>query len=327
MTHQQADAQARYVAWARKRMTPWFSARKRAVQMVRDGVPIPETCRQLGVDRQWLHKWWRRFLEGGKHWEALRNRSSRPHRIRSTRHLHVDAVLAAKKRFPHLGAMKLKLVAKLSIGHSTVHRILQQNKACKRVKKVWRKWRRFRRPYANYLWQIDITQVPTKKGGWVHIATVLDDHSRFILASRTYEKDLTQADTIQLVRSTIHQWGSPRQILTDHGCQFDQVSEAPSLFTQTLDQWSIQHIMGRPHHPRTQGKIERWHKSLKHEWFGYRDVQEDAEGVRRLLLEWVEHYNTERPHWSLGLQTPVEVFAASFSISHEVAALVNEVLG
>ena len=82
--------------------------------------------------------------------------------------------------------------------------ILRDHDAVQRRKQLWRKYRRFQRPYANYLWQIDITQVPTT-GPWVFIASVIDDHSRPILASRTYDKDLTQADTIQLVRQAVKQ--------------------------------------------------------------------------------------------------------------------------
>ena len=325
MTQHSTSAQARYVAWARKGMCTWFAARKRAVQLWQDGMTVRGICKALRVSKQWLWKWIKRFQAGGE--AALRDHSSRPHRIHRTRDQHVEAVLEAKQRYPHLGVVKLCLVANLSVSHGTALAILRDHNAVKRRKKLWRKYRRFQRPYANYLWQIDITQVPTTTGPWVFIATVIDDHSRCILASRTYDKDLTQADTIQLVRQAVKQWGRPRQILTDHGCQFDQVSEAPSLFTQTLDAWGIQHIMGRPHHPRTQGKIERWHRSLKHEWFGYREVQADATGVRHLLLDWIQHYNTERPHWSLGLRTPLEVYLESSSVAHELTRRVNEVLG
>lgn len=325
MTHHSTSAQARYVAWARKGMCTWFAARKRAVQLWRDGMAISAICAGLGVAKQWLHKWIRRFRDGGKHWDALRDRSSRPHETHRTRDQHVAAVLEAKAKWPHLGAVKLQLVANLPVSHGTVTRILREHGAPRR-KKLWRTYRRFRRPYANYLWQIDITPVPTK-GPWAHIATVLDDHSRCVLASRVFEKDLNQADTIQLVRQAVKFWGRPRQILTDHGAQFDTVAEEPSLFTQALDAWGIQHIMGRPHHPRTQGKIERWHRSLKHEWFGYHSVQEDTEGVRRILRDWVDHYNTERPHWSLALRTPLEVYLESSSVVHELGQAVNEVLG
>lgn len=327
MTHHQTSVPARYVEWARKGICTWFSARKHVVQLYRDGMDVAQICLAVGVDRQWMHKWIGRFKAGGRHWDALRDRPSRPHKIHATRHAYRDQVMAAKQEYPHLGVVKLQLVAQLPIGHSTVHKILQENGALKRVKRIWKKWRRFCRPYANYLWQIDITQVPTKNGRWCFIATVLDDHSRCILASRCYEQDLTQADTIQLVRDTIRQWGKPRQILTDHGCQFDQVAEAPSLFTQALAQWEIRHIMGRPYHPQTQGKIERWHRSLKHEWFGYHEVQADMAGVRLLLESWLEHYNTVRPHWSLDLRTPLEVYLESSSTTHEVATIVNGVSG
>lgn len=324
MTHHETSAHAQYVAWARKGMASWYSARKRAVQLWRDGMKVPAICEALRVSKQWLWKWIKRFQQAGV--EGLRDRSSRPHRIHRTRDQHAHAVLQAKKQYPHLGVVKLCLVARLPVSHGTALSILREHNQVKRRKRLWRKYRRFQRPWANYLWQLDITQVPTKAGPWVFIATIIDDHSRCILASRTYEKDLTQADTIQLVRQAVKLWGRPRQILTDHGCQFDQVSKVPSLFTQALDAWGIQHIMGRPHHPRTQGKIERWHRSLKHEWFGYRDIQEDAAGVQVLLDAWLEHYNTERPHWSLALRTPLEVYLESSSVAHELTRSVNEVL-
>jgi putative transposase len=237
-------------------------------------------------------------------------------------------ILDLKKRFPHYGAQKLKAVGNIPLAHTTIHKVLQENGACQRKKRIWRKYRRFERPFSNYLWQFDYCQVPTKNDGWIFIGTILDDHSRFVIASRTHDKEPTMADAIALVKAAVRQWGAPRQILTDRGGTFTHTGDEPSLFTQFLeDHLGIDHIMGRPHHPRTQGKIERWHRSLKHEWFYQHDVQPDREAVQHLLDSWIEHYNAERPHWALNLRTPAEVYLGSLFLTEEVARAVNEVPG
>ncbi len=317
------------VAWARRKLCPWRKARKQAIQDLRDGWTITQLAQQANVSRQWLHHWWHRFLDASKHWESLHDRPSTPHTTpQKRRHLHTHQILQAKKNHPGLGAVKLAILAQLPLGHTTIHQVLRENHACTPRKRVWRKYRRFCRPFPNYLWQLDITQVPLQGGDWVFIASLIDDHSRFLLASKCFRQELNTGDVVGLVQDTIHQWGRPRQILTDRGCQFTAThSDDPSLFTLTLDALGIRHIMGRPHHPRTQGKIERWHRSLKHEWFAYRAVQDRLEDVARLLGGWLEFYNFERPHWSLGLRTPGEVHLGSLFLSEPIARAVNEVSG
>lgn len=294
----------------------------------RDGYSKAWICQAMQVTRQWLNKWIKRWIDGGRSWKALDNSPPIPKTIHKKRDTWKQKILELKNRFPHYGAQKLKLVGGIPLSHTTLHRVLQENGACERKKRTWRKYRRFARPFANYLWQMDFCQVPTKKEGWVYIGTLLDDHSRFVIASRSYKQYPTAADAIHLVKAAVRQWGAPRQILTDRGNQFTHEGDTPSLFTQVLeDHLGIEHLMGRPHHPRTQGKIERWHRSLKHEWFYRNDVQPDREAVRRLLDGWVEHYNLERPHWALKNQVPMEIFLGSLIISEDLARAVNEVPG
>ena len=317
----------RAVEWARERLSrTWYQARKAAVDHWRRDKSVAWICVAMSVDRQWVHKWVDRWLVAGKSWAGLRDRSSRPHRMHRRRDAHVDAVIGARRRYPHLGAAKLCVVAKLELSHDTVHRILAQHGLVKKSKKRgWTKVRRFQRPTPNYLWQLDITQVKAKDGV-VWIATLLDDCTRFVIASKDYEQDLNAGDVVGLVRDAIGMWGKPRQVLTDRGTQFhSNQSEDPSMFTLALHALGIQHIRARPRHPRTCGKIERWHRSLKREWLDQHPQPENRAHLRAILDAWIEHYNTVRPHWALGNRVPVEAFLEGFYLEDDLYRLVNEV--
>jgi transposase InsO family protein len=298
------------------------------MKFYRDGYSKTWICQAMQVSRQWLNKWIRRWLEGGRSWKALDNEPPIPKTIHRRRDEWADQILELRKKFPHFGAHKLKIVGEIPLNHNTIHAVLQENGACKRVKRIRRKYKRFTRPFPNYLWQIDITQVETKKDGWVFIFSVVDDHSRFLLAKQTHKREPGMADAIRLVQRAVRQWGRPRQILTDRGGQFTHQGDTPSLFTQLLEDYlGIEHIMGRPHHPRTQGKVERVQGSTKHEWLYRPEELLDQAHVERLLDEWFEHYNAVRPHWSLNLRTPAEVFLGGLFLSEELARAVNEVSG
>lgn len=280
----------------------------------------------MNVDRQWVHKWINRWLEAGKSWTGLRDRSSRPHRIHRKRDDLADAVIAARRRHPGLGPKKLQIVANLPLSHDTIHHVLVDHGLSKPSKKRgFEKVRRFERPNPNYLWQYDITQVKTREG-IAYVATLIDDCSRFVLASKDFAQDLTAADVIQLVRDAIRQWGKPQQILTDRGIQFwsDQSME-PSMFTLALYQNGIRHITARPRHPRTCGKIERWHRTLKREWLAMQPQLATRAELRQSLDAWIEYYNTVRPHAALDYRLPVDAHLEGLYLDQELCRLVNEV--
>ena len=294
---------------------------------MRDGRSFEWVAAAMRISDQWIRKWWTRFRLGGKHWSALEDGSRRPHRIHTRRHEHVDAVLAAKAQFPHMGPMKLKIVAQIQLGHDAIARILREARLVKLVKRHWYQYRRFQRPFPNYLWQLDFKEFFRGDGRKVWAANLIDDHSRFLLSSRCFEACPTTADAIAVVEAAIRLWGRPRQVLTDRGAQFSNNVRAdhPSLFTQWLDNRGIQHIRARPYHPQTCGKIERWHGSLNREWFAYQLQPATLEEAQNLLDRWVVHYNTVRPHQALGYRVPVEVYAAGLTTEEELLRLVNEV--
>ena len=125
---------------------------------MRDGRSFEWVAAAMRISDQWIRKWWTRFRLGGKHWSALEDGSRRPHRIHTRRHEHVDAVLAAKAQFPHMGPMKLKIVAQIQLGHDAIARILREARLVKLVKRHWYQYRRFQRPFPNYLWQLDFKE-------------------------------------------------------------------------------------------------------------------------------------------------------------------------
>jgi transposase InsO family protein len=315
------------VQWARKKLCPWKKARKAAIRLRRDGRNTGWICAAMQVDRQWLDKWWNRWRHGGKTWDALDDRSRRPHRIHTKRHAFVGEILAAKINYPYMGAKKIRVVAQIPLSHDTIHRVLRDHEWAKVRKKRWTKLRRFRRPFPNYLWQFDFKVFHLADGREAWAANLIDDHSRFLLASKVFPGQPTTGDALAVVFGAIRMWGKPLQVLTDRGGQFHQEnSDAPSFFTLALDKLDIRHIKARPRHPRTCGKIERWHGSLNREWFAYQDQPTTYWDAQRLMDRWVEHYNTVRPHQALKYQLPVEVFATGLSITEDLVRAVNEVI-
>ena len=318
---------SRTVEWARRKLCPWRTPRKQAVKLVRDGKPIEWVAEAMRISDQWVRRWWDRFRLGGKHWSCLEDRSRRPHRIHVRRLAHVDHVLEAKQQYPHMGSMKLKIVAQIPLSHDTIHRILREARLVKAVKRHWYQYRRFQRPFPNYLWQLDFKEFFRTDGRKVWAANLIDDHSRFLLSSRCFDQTPTTADAIAVVEAAMRLWGRPRQVLTDRGAQFSNNVHAdhPSLFTQWLDNRGVRHIRARAYHPQTCGKIERWHGSLNREWFAYQLQPSNLQEAQNLLDRWVVHYNTVRPHQALGYRVPVEVYSAGLTMEEELLRLVNEV--
>ena len=159
----------------------------------------------------------------------------------------------------------------------------------------------------NQLWQTDFTYLKVIGWGWFYLSTVLDDFSRYILAWKlcTTMSATDVSDTLQvaLQGSGLNQvkvLHRPR-LLSDNG---------PSYVSSELGEWlednGIRHIRGRPYHPMTQGKIERYHRSMKN-----RILLENyylPGQLEQSIAEFVEYYNSCRYHESLDNLTPADVY-------------------
>jgi putative transposase len=159
----------------------------------------------------------------------------------------------------------------------------------------------------NQLWQTDFTYLKVTGWGWYYLSTVLDDFSRFIVAwklcATMRASDVTQTLDLALASCGLDQVTvvhRPR-LLTDNGSSY-----IAGDLAEWLDGRGIEHIRSAPRHPQTQGKIERWHQTLKNRILlehYYRPGD-----LERQVSAFVEHYNHTRSHESLGNLTPADVY-------------------
>ena len=281
------------------------------------GANVAELCRRFGVSRPCLYKWLRRFAEGGR--AALEERSRRPqHSPGQLTPERAAALVELRKRHPCWGARKL-LARLAQCGQkelpaaSTAHRVLVRHGLIEDAATAGhRPWQRFERAAPNELWQMDF------KGHFAlgntqrcHPLTILDDHSRYGLRLQACAGE-TELQVRQQLEHTFSRYGLPRQILCDYGPPWGN-GAAPERWT-ALTVWllrlgiSVTH--GRPRHPQTQGKDERFHRTLKAELLARRDLHDLAQ-AQAAFDHWLGIYNTERPHQALGMATPLSRYQPS----------------
>jgi transposase InsO family protein len=173
-------------------------------------------------------------------------------------------------------------------------------------------WQRFEHEQPNALWQIDFKgDFPTLRGPCVAL-TLLDDHSRFNLTlTACTHKGLS---TVQpLLQQVFRRYGMPVRINADNGAPWGSPSGVHHGLSQ-LSVWLIRNGIrvshSTPYHPQTNGKLERFHKTLEQEVLAKRAFT-DAADVQQAFDDWRASYNTERPHDSLGLDTPAKRYQPS----------------
>ena len=159
----------------------------------------------------------------------------------------------------------------------------------------------------NQLWQTDFTYFKVIGWGWFYLSTILDDYSRYIIAwklcTTMRTDDVTETLSLALKASGCDKADvahKPR-LLSDNGSSYISGDLAEWLGERGMD-----HVRGAPYHPQTQGKIERWHQTLKN-----RVLLENyylAGDLENQIDAFVEHYNFERYHESLGNVTPADVY-------------------
>lgn len=150
-------------------------------------------------------------------------------------------------------------------------------------------------PRPNMLWHVDWTDCPfTKK----KLIAFIDDHSRFLVHGEYFE-NATSENTIIAFQNAISKYRKPTHILSDNGLQFTPAKNrggVNGLFAQFCINNEIKHILGRVHHPQTNGKIERW--------FGTYKLEFDERFNN--LDEFIDFYNKERLHQGIGYKHPIE---------------------
>jgi transposase InsO family protein len=291
------------------------AAEKAEVIRLVDGsdLSVRRTLAELGVQRSTFYAWYRRYAEDGVAGLVAKKPAAQRYwnRIPPTvRQGVVDAALADPEQSARELAWQLTDRTGHFLSESSVYRILKAadlltSPAYLVLQAADRFAHPTRRP--NELWQTDFTYLKVVGWGWYYLSTVLDDYSRYILAwtltTTMQASDVTA--TLDLARAqagvdqvpVIHR---PR-LLSDNGPCY--VSSALGAY---LTQHGMTHTRGAPYHPMTQGKIERYHRSMKN--VVKLDVYHSPWELQRAIERFVEHYNHRRLHESLQNVTPADMY-------------------
>lgn len=280
------------------------------------GANRSELCRRFGIARSNGYKWLMRYLAQGR--DGLADRSRRPH---SSPHRTSAVVEAAVLRIRDdsnnaWGGRKIARTLAREDGPaapaaSTITQILRRHGKLERpAGEHPGPFQRFERSQPNELWQMDFKGDFATAAGRCHPLTVLDDHSRYALG---LEACVTQQDrsTRERLTAVFRRYGLPDAMLMDNGTPWGDCGGGHlTAFTVWLMRLGIRVTHGRPYHPQTQGKDERFHRTLKAEVLLGRHFADLAE-CQHAFDHWRHRYNHERPHQALDLATPSQRYRQS----------------
>ena len=173
-------------------------------------------------------------------------------------------------------------------------------------------YKRWERGRPMELWQMDVVGgVLLENGTECKILTGIDDHSRFMVCAGIMTRAISRQVCGHLA-AALEQYGAPEEILTDNGKVFTNrfgLTPTELLFDRICRDNGVNHLLTAPFSPTTTGKIERFHRTLRHEFLTAR-IFSSLEVAQRELDHWINDYNTKRPHQSLKMATPAERFYA-----------------
>ena len=285
--------------------------------VISDGLSISQVASKVGVSRQTLHSWLARYEAEGL--EGLVDRSHRPVSCPHQMPAAVEAALLELRRSrPYWGPRRLvfeldKRGVRPLPSESAAYRALVRAQMIDphlRDRRS-RKWKRWERGAPMELWQMDVVGgFPLADGTSAKALTGIDDHSRMCVCARLMARERTRA-VCDGLRASLSTYGAPVQILTDNGKVFTGRFNHPPvevLFDAICRENGIEHLLTQPRSPTTTGKIERFHRTLRLEFLSDRAPFANLKAAQYALDEWVQSYNTDRPHQALQMATPQSRF-------------------
>lgn len=299
---------------------PWLETdvRDQRIQFVlavrRGTAPVSAVCRAFGISRTTGYKWLRREAAAGSV-AALADRSRRPHHSpHRTPAAVVARVGALRAHFGWGGAKLAPLLAAegYRLTPRTIDRWIQREGWTRADAAPAPAPHRFTHAAPNDLWQMDAKGAyPLADQRRCHTLSVLDDHSRFVVGLTPLLTLHTGGVRAALIRSFEH-YGVPAAMLMDHGAPWWSPAGAGGLtrLGVFLLQQGIRVVFSAVRHPQTQGKVERFHRTLAERlrWVG---VPTTLPSFTRTLAWFREEYNYLRPHAALGLTPPAHHFTPS----------------
>ena len=299
---------------------PWqeysvMELRHEFLQLAQQGkLSFSELCQRFDISRKTGYKWLKRFQAEGL--TGLADRSRRPRRSPSrSEETMAQRVLAVRDEFGW-GARKIKTylenAGEKTVAKSTVHAILRREQRVRTdIASQSGPWHRFSYERPNQLWQMDF------KGHYAlatqqrcHPLTMLDDHARYSLCLQACQNQQTETVQSHLI-ATFRRYGLPERMLMDNGSPWSgAVDHGYTPLTVWLLRLGVGVIHGRPFHPQTQGKEERFHRTIKVEVLGQR-LFADFSAMQRRFDEWRHCYNHLRPHEALAMDVPAKHYQPS----------------
>jgi transposase InsO family protein len=246
----------------------------------------------------------------------LADRSRRPHSSPSSTAAELQAqVLAVRREHPAWGGRKIAHVlardAGVQLAPSTAHSVLRRHGLISpAASQAATAWRRFEHEAPNALWQIDFKGHFATDSARCYPLTVLDDHSRFNVVLQAL--DCQRREPVQCtLQRTFERYGLPERINADNGPPWGAPMDgALTALGVWLIRLGVRLSHSRPAHPQTNGKDERFHRTMNAEVLLGRRFR-DLDDAQRQFSRWRHVYNFERPHEAIGMQTPASRYAAS----------------
>jgi transposase InsO family protein len=275
---------------------------------------VTAVCEAFGISRTTGYKWLARY-GATRTVTALSDRSRRPHHSPQRTSAAVMARVIALRTLFGWGGEKLAPLLRaegITLAPRTIDRIIAREGLTRADVPPTPARRRFTRAAPNELWQMDAKgHYPLGPGRRCHPLSVLDDHSRYAVG--LYALPTLQAPGVRAALiDCFEHYGVPQAMLMDHGTPWWGTSNAAGLSTLSvfLLQQGLRLLHGRVRHPQTQGKVERFHRTLgeRLRWWG---LPVDLAGFAVALAEFRDEYNQVRPHEALGQQPPTLHYAAS----------------
>ena len=274
---------------------------------------VKQTLAELDVPRSTFYRWYGQYQEDGP--DGLRDQKPNPRQFwnripEQVKDQVVDLALEHPDKSSRQLAWHFVDKMKYFISESSVYRILKgfdlvQSPAFEMVSAK----DKFEKPTkrVHELWQTDFTHFKVLDWGWYYLSTILDDYSRYIIAWKL-APTMATSDVEETLELALEKSGLEKvrvrhrpRLLSDNGPAY--LSKELKQFLKRKD---IKHIRGAPYHPQTQGKIERWHRSMKNvvKLQNYYSPSQLAEAID----DFVEYYNNQRYHESLENMTPVSIY-------------------
>ena len=276
-------------------------------------LPTKQTLDMLGIPRTTFYRWYDLYLEGGL--DGLCDKPSRPgsvwNRIPDTRRDNlIEFALEHEALSTRELAVKYTDEKRYFVSESSAYRILKEADLITAPDYVVIKAAdefKDKTTGINQMWQTDFTYFKIIGWGWYYLSTILDDYSRYIiswkLCATMRASDVTETIELALAASGCDQaivQHKPR-LLSDNGSCYISADLA-----EWMEEKKMEHVRGAPFHPQTQGKIERWHQTMKN-----RILLENyylPGDLEQQIDVFVDHYNNHRYHESLSNVTPADVY-------------------